>query len=29
MTSGSVVIDPATARHVLRTGVTGTIWIYR
>jgi len=29
MTAGSVVIDPATARHVLRTGIAGTIWIYR
>jgi pimeloyl-ACP methyl ester carboxylesterase len=29
MTSGSVVIDPATARQVLRSGVAGTIWIYR
>ncbi len=29
MTSGSVVIDPATARQVLRRGIAGTIWIYR
>jgi hypothetical protein len=29
MTSGSVVIDPATARQVLRQGIAGTIWIYR
>jgi hypothetical protein len=26
---GSVVFDPATERRVLRSGVAGTIWVYR
>ncbi|WP_129338517.1 esterase/lipase family protein [Cellulomonas endophytica] len=26
---GSVVLDPATEARVLRTGVAGTIWVYR
>ncbi|SHN38808.1 esterase/lipase family protein [Cryptosporangium aurantiacum] len=27
--SGSIVIDPATARTALRHGVAGTMWVYR
>jgi pimeloyl-ACP methyl ester carboxylesterase len=27
--SGTVVIDPQTARRILRNGTTGTIWVYR